>query len=60
MNQLKMPDPERVRQSLARSQERRRELEIAGLELDEIIALLEQSNRQRYLRRLRDRGNVTT
>jgi Mn-dependent DtxR family transcriptional regulator len=52
-NQLSMPDPEKVKQTVARSRRRRLEIEIVGLELEEAIAQLEHHNRQKRLQRLR-------
>lgn len=52
-NQLFMPDSEKVKQTVARSRRRRLEIEIVGLELEEVIAQLEHHNRQSRLQRLR-------
>lgn len=51
-DQLPVPDPEQVKQTIANSRRRRLKMEIAGLELEEIIARLEHQNRQRRLQRL--------
>jgi hypothetical protein len=53
MNQPKIPDPAKVKQTIVNSQKQRQELDIIGLELEEVITLLEQHNRQQRLRRLR-------
>jgi hypothetical protein len=53
MNQSNMPDPKQVKQTVSNSQKQRRELDIIGLELEEIITQLEQHNRQQKLNRLR-------
>lgn len=52
-NQPLMPDPEKVKQTIASSRRRRLEMEIVELELDEAIAKLEHHNRQKRLQRLR-------
>lgn len=52
-NQLPMPDREKVKQTVARSRRRRLEMEIVGLELEEVIAKLEHHNHQKRLQRLR-------
>jgi thiamine biosynthesis lipoprotein ApbE len=48
----RMPDPERVKQTIADSRRRRLEPEMVGLELDDVIAKLEQHNRLKRLQRL--------
>jgi hypothetical protein len=48
-----MPDPEKVKQTIARSRRRRLEMEISGIELEEVIAKLEQHNRQQRLNRIK-------
>jgi hypothetical protein len=53
MNPQRTPDPAKVKKTIANSQKQRRELEIIGLELEEIITQLEQHNRQQRLQRLR-------
>lgn len=52
-NHLPMPDPEKMKQIIANSRRRRLEMEVVGLELEEVIAKLEQHNRQQRLRRLK-------
>lgn len=51
-NQPLMPDPEKVKQTIASSRRRRLEMEIVGLELEEVTAKLEHHNRQKRLQRL--------
>jgi hypothetical protein len=48
-----MPDPEKVKQTVDDSRRRRLEMEVVGLELEEVIAKLEQHNRQQRLKRLK-------
>ncbi|MBW4622527.1 MAG: hypothetical protein KME17_24615 [Cyanosarcina radialis HA8281-LM2] len=48
-----MPDPEQVKQTVARSRRRRLEMELAGLELEEVIAKFEHHNRQQRLQRIK-------
>jgi hypothetical protein len=48
-----MPDPEKVKQTIARSRRRRLEMEISGIELEEVIAKLEHHNRQQRLNRIK-------
>jgi hypothetical protein len=48
-----MPDPEKVKQTITRSRRRRLEMEISGLELEEVIAKLEHHNRQQRLNRIK-------
>ena len=47
MNQQNTPDPKQVMQTVSKSRHRRRELELASLELEELISQLEKDNRQR-------------
>lgn len=47
MNQQNTPDPKQVMQTVSESRHRRRELELASLELEELISQLEKDNRQR-------------
>ncbi|MEM8832373.1 MAG: hypothetical protein AAGE96_23985 [Cyanobacteria bacterium P01_G01_bin.19] len=47
MNQQKLPTPQQVTQTVAKSRHHRRELELASIELEELIVQLEQDNRQR-------------
>ncbi len=51
-NHLPLPDPEKVKQTVANSRHRRLEMELAGLELEEVIAKLERHNRQQRMKRL--------
>lgn len=48
-----IPDPEKVKQTVASSRRRRLEMEVVGLELEEVIAKLEQHNRQQRLKWLK-------
>jgi uncharacterized small protein (DUF1192 family) len=47
-----LPDPEKVKQTVAKLRQTRLELQEFGLELEEIIALLEKDIRQQRLKRL--------
>ncbi|MCC0178068.1 hypothetical protein I4641_13870 [Waterburya agarophytonicola K14] len=47
MNQYNLPTPQQVTQTVAKSRHHRRELELASIELEELIVQLEQDNRQR-------------
>ncbi|MGL4880269.1 MAG: hypothetical protein ACRC8K_04305 [Waterburya sp.] len=47
MNQPKAPNPTKVQQTVSESRRHRRELELASLELEELISQLEQDNRRR-------------
>ncbi|MGK7878199.1 MAG: hypothetical protein AB4426_34305 [Xenococcaceae cyanobacterium] len=47
-----MPDPEKVKQTVRASRRRRQEMELAGLQLEEVIAKLEHYNRQRRIMQL--------
>jgi hypothetical protein len=52
-DQRHMPDPEKVKQTIATSRRRRLEMEISGIELEEVIAKLEHHNRQQRLNRIK-------
>lgn len=52
-NQPSMPDPDKVKQTVANSRRRRLEMELAGLELEEVLAKLEHYNRQQRMERLK-------
>lgn len=52
MNQPNLPDRERVKQTLLKSRQERRKLELASLELEEIIVQLERENRQKRSKQL--------
>ncbi|NJM77358.1 MAG: hypothetical protein HC852_18215 [Acaryochloridaceae cyanobacterium RU_4_10] len=52
-DQQYMPDPEKVKQTIAKSRRRRLEMEISGIELEEVIAKLEHHNRQQRLNRIK-------
>lgn len=47
MSQQKSPTPQQITQTVAKSRHHRRELELASIELEELIVQLEQDNRQR-------------
>jgi hypothetical protein len=47
MNQQNRPDPKQVTQTVAKSRHYRRDLELASIELEELIFQLEKDNRQR-------------
>ena len=47
MNQPNLPTPQQVTQTVAKSRHHRRELELASIELEELIVQMEQDNRQR-------------
>ncbi len=50
-----MPDPEKVKQTSAKARRAIQEMEIAGLELQAAIDMLEQQSRQQRLERLKSR-----
>ena len=59
MNQQNVPELEKVRKTVSKSRVHRRELELASLELEELISQLEKDNRQRrskYLVNLSSNG----
>ena len=47
MNQQNLPTSQQVTQTVAKSRHHRRELELASIELEELIVQFEQDNRQR-------------
>ena len=47
MSQQKSPTPQQVTQTVVKSRHHRQELELASIELEELIVQLEQDNRQR-------------
>ena len=47
MNQQNIPDLKQIKQTVSKSRHRRRELELASIELEELISQLEKDNRQR-------------
>jgi hypothetical protein len=47
MNQQNRPDPKQVTQTVVKSRYYRRDLELASIELEELIFQLEKDNRQR-------------
>ena len=47
MNQQNQPDPQQVTQTVSKSRHHRRELELASIELEDLIYQLEKDNRQR-------------
>ncbi len=48
-----MPDPEKVKQTIAKAHRACLEMELAGLELQEVIDQLERNIREQRLQRLR-------
>ncbi|MBP0021071.1 MAG: hypothetical protein J7647_26400 [Cyanobacteria bacterium SBLK] len=48
-----VPNPEKVRQTLSKVHTACQQMEIAGLELQEVIYLLEQNLREQRLKRLK-------
>ncbi|MGK7904552.1 MAG: hypothetical protein AB4352_24730 [Hormoscilla sp.] len=48
-----MPDPERVKQTIAKAHRACQEMELAGLELQEVIDQLERNIREQRLQHLR-------
>lgn len=52
MNQQNLPDREQVKQTLLKSRQERRKLELASLELEELIVQLERENRQKQRKQL--------
>lgn len=55
MSQQNSPTPQQVTQTVAKSRHHRRELELASIELEELISQLEQNNRlqrSKYLENL--------
>ncbi|MFB2880200.1 hypothetical protein [Floridanema aerugineum] len=53
MTNFTMPDPEKVKQTSAKARRAIQEMEIAGLELQAAIDMLEQQSRQQRLERLK-------
>lgn len=53
MNQPNLPDREQVKQTLLKSRQERRKLELASLELEESILRLEKENRQKRSKQLK-------
>jgi hypothetical protein len=47
MNQQKLPDLHQITETISQSRHHRRELELASLELEELISQLEKDNRRR-------------
>ena len=47
MNQQNLPDLHKITETISKSRNHRRELELASLELEELISQLEKDNRQR-------------
>jgi hypothetical protein len=48
-----MPDPEKVKQTIANAHRACQEMELAGLELQEVIDMLDRNIREQRLKRLR-------
>ncbi len=59
-NQPPIPNPEKVKQTVAKSRRSRLEMELVGLELEEVIAKLEHHNRQQRMKRLKQVLNGST
>ena len=53
MNQKNIPDRERVKQTLSKSRQSRQKLELASLELEELIVQLARENRQQRNKQLK-------
>ena len=47
MNQQNTPDREQIKQTLSKSRQSRQKLELASLELEELIVQLARENRQK-------------
>jgi hypothetical protein len=52
MSQRNLPDREQINQTVLKSRRERRKLELASLQLEEIIVQLEQENRQKRSKQL--------
>ena len=48
-----LPDPEQVKQTLAKAHRACQDMELAGLELQEVIEILERNIREQRLKRLK-------
>lgn len=46
MSQQSLPDSQKIRQTISKSRRHRQQLELASLELEELISQLEQDNRK--------------
>ncbi|WP_017718710.1 hypothetical protein [Kamptonema formosum] len=47
-----VPDPEKVKQTVANSRRSRQEMELAGLQLELLMAQLEQESQQKRMKQL--------
>ncbi|MEM8721148.1 MAG: hypothetical protein AAGE84_17925 [Cyanobacteria bacterium P01_G01_bin.39] len=52
MNQPNLPDHKKIKQTVLKSRQERRKLELASLELEELIVQLEQENRHQRSKQL--------
>lgn len=59
MSNFTMPDPEKVKLTSARVRQAIQDIEIAGLELQEVMDMFEQPYRQQRLARLKSTLNKT-
>ncbi len=57
MNQHPLPDRDRVQQTISKSRRSRQQLELATLELEEIIVQLEIVSRRKRRQHLTDRAS---
>lgn len=48
-----MPELEKIKQTVAKSRRRREEIELAALEFESVIVMLEQENKTRRIQHLR-------
>ena len=48
-----LPDPEQVKQTLAKAHRACQDMELAGLELQDVIEMLERNIREQRLKRLK-------
>lgn len=54
MNEMSyLPELEKIKQTVAKSRRRREEMELAGLELESVIVMLEQENQKRRIKHLK-------
>ena len=54
MNEMSyIPELEKIKQTVAKSRRRREEMELAGLELESVIVMLERENQKRRIQHLK-------
>ncbi len=54
MNEMSyLPELDKIKQTVAKSRRRREEMELAGLELESVIVMLEQENQKRRIKHLK-------